>query len=54
MPPTPPSCRAYRRNPSRLIVVPAKDGSLRARDEGVMSHARFVPFTPKLRMSSPD
>ncbi|KAN85716.1 potassium-transporting P-type ATPase B chain KdpB [Mycobacterium tuberculosis variant bovis Bz 31150] len=39
----------------RSIVVLAKDEfGLRARDEGVMSHARFVPFTAETRMSGVD
>ncbi|MDQ7904385.1 potassium-transporting ATPase subunit KdpB [Phytohabitans sp. ZYX-F-186] len=39
----------------RSIVVLAKTGyGLRARDEGVMPHAHFVPFTAQTRMSGVD
>jgi K+-transporting ATPase ATPase B chain len=39
----------------RSIVVLAKTGyALRARDEGLMPHAHFVPFTAQTRMSGVD
>jgi K+-transporting ATPase ATPase B chain len=39
----------------RSVVVLAKQAyGLRARDEGVMPHARFVPFTAETRMSGVD